>query len=781
VSAGAAAATDSVAYNGGPVAHSMTGVLVDWGPSINSMYTDERSGDPGFVKYLAAESGSTGDIGGVLAQYMDSGGHNAANAASYGQQVEITPSVTATTIYDSQIKNELISQIGAAHLPHPTGNGLGTIYLVLFPNGDTECIDSQTCSANAPDPSTAAFCGYHSSTQLSDGTHVLYAVFPDNTTGPMSTGCGTAPTLMGDHTATVSHEWSETVTDPLGNAWWVSNPSSPDYQNEIGDNCNQLMASEGDWTVQQEWSNRDGNCLASEPSYSAPTASFLAPGAAAPSQQVDFDASSSTDPSADRTAISGTSYGISSGIASYEWNWGDGTTSTSSSPTATHAYTATGNYQVSLTVTDNLGFTSTVTHSLSITTGTISPWAATGGVTGASDTGATVEGTINAENQSVQYQFVYGSSPGSLTDATPLTPGPSGQADMPVSAILADLSPTTTYYYRLDVLAGGQTYSGSVRSFTTNATPPPPQTPIIVTGTASQIGANGAFISGTINPGGAQPVTYHFSYGTSSSNLGSTTWQSTGLSGTTSTPITSFLSGLAAHTTYYFRLDLSLGGQTHSGEVHSFTTRAPAPGVSTGAATSVSSGAATVSGRVAPNGAPTSYLVEFGTTTAYGHSTASLPAGSGTASLPVTATLSGLRPRTLYHYRLVAMSDAGTSVGGDRTFATWAPPAQPPRFGFVVHSERSGKLLVRFLCSKACSARFAVMLAPPRVSRFTPVAVTLARASGSIRSRGWGKVTLRFGSSVRRRHRPLKLRVLGYAFSRGSARTAPTAELVVLR
>ena len=130
--AAAAASADTgypVTYFGGPVAHSMTGVIVDWGPDINPAYTDATTGDPGLIKYFAASSGATADFGGVLAQYMDSSGENAANEVSYGNQFEIAPSVTGTTIEDGQLQTELVKQIDAGHLPTPAGTGLSTVYL----------------------------------------------------------------------------------------------------------------------------------------------------------------------------------------------------------------------------------------------------------------------------------------------------------------------------------------------------------------------------------------------------------------------------------------------------------------------------------------------------------------------------------------------------------------------------------------------------------------------------------------------------------------------------
>lgn len=81
----------------------------------------------------------------------------------------------------------------------------------------------------------------------------------------------------------------------------------------------------------------------------APQASF---GVTTDQKRVDVDGSQSSD--ADGT------------VASYDWNWGDGSTH-GSGVTATHTYAQTGGYTVTLTVTDNDGAQSVVTHDVTAT------------------------------------------------------------------------------------------------------------------------------------------------------------------------------------------------------------------------------------------------------------------------------------------------------------------------------------------------------------------------------------------------------------------------------
>jgi hypothetical protein len=77
---------------------------------------------------------------------------------------------------------------------------------------------------------------------------------------------------------------------------------------------------------------------------------------------------------------------------------------------------------------------------------------------------------------------------------------------------------------------------------------------------------------------------------------------------------------------------------------------------------------------VNPNGTATTWYVEYGTSTSYGSKTSSVSAGSATSSVAISATLTGLKPGTSYHYRVVATSSGGTARGADGLLTTSAAP-----------------------------------------------------------------------------------------------------------
>lgn len=210
--------------------------------------------------------------------------------------------------------------------------------------------------------------------------------------------------------------------------------------------------------------------------------------------------------------------------------------------------------------------------------------------------------------------------------------------------------------------------------------------PSVTTGSATSIKNTSATVNGTVNPEG-QTTHYAFQYGTTSAYGHETALISAG-AGTKTVNVSSGLGGLSAGTTYHYRIiAISTGGVATGADATFKTTGTPPPppppkpGVATGGVVTVTPGGATLTGQVAPNGRPTAYYFEFGTTTAYGFQTSPQSAGSGTTIKAVSSPpLSGLAPNTTYHYRLDAVSDGGTALGADQTFRTAPLPPGASRF-----------------------------------------------------------------------------------------------------
>jgi hypothetical protein len=94
------------------------------------------------------------------------------------------------------------------------------------------------------------------------------------------------------------------------------------------------------------------------------------------------------------------------------------------------------------------------------------------------------------------------------------------------------------------------------------------------------------------------------------------------------------------------------------------------PAVTTGAATSVAYGSATLTGTVNPEGEASIYYFQIGKTTAYGGQSAPVGLAAGKTAVAAVGMVGGLAPVTKYDYRLVAVSAAGTTLGAAKTFTT---------------------------------------------------------------------------------------------------------------
>jgi hypothetical protein len=122
----------------------------------------------------------------------------------------------------------------------------------------------------------------------------------------------------------------------------------------------------------------------------------------------------------------------------------------------------------------------------------------------------------------------------------------------------------------------------------------------------------------------------------------------------------------------------------------------------TGAPANVTATTATLVGAVNPEGGPARASFQFGTTTAYGQTTAPLSIAPANVAVPFLAQLAALPPSTTLHYRAVASTDFGVKFGPDHTLTTAAttttppPPVKdtkPPTVRLRILTTRLGKLI----------------------------------------------------------------------------------------
>jgi hypothetical protein len=309
----------------------------------------------------------------------------------------------------------------------------------------------------------------------------------------------------------------------------------------------------------------------------------------------------------------------------------------------------------------------------------VAPDVSSGAVSNITATSATLTGTSDPDDTSTTYQFQYGtsSSYGQLSPATPGVVG-SDATTHDLTANLTELTPRTTYHYRLTATNSVGTNYSEDRTFRTPELAPtvanqPPQ--------AAGIGRTTATLPATVNPEGS-PTTYYILYGpTSDYGFVSPSISAGSSSGDENVSLS--LNGLKPDTTYHYAVGVTDEGGTVISSDQTFTTGSPTPPlVSTGAASGVDQSDATLAASVDPQGEETTYEFQLGTSTSYGleQSGSALAAKGGAQAVSVVFT--GLERATTYHYRIEATNADGTSYGVDQTFTTPGSPlttlAAPP-------------------------------------------------------------------------------------------------------
>jgi hypothetical protein len=121
--------------------------------------------------------------------------------------------------------------------------------------------------------------------------------------------------------------------------------------------------------------------------------------------------------------------------------------------------------------------------------------------------------------------------------------------------------------------------------------------------------------------------------------------------------------------------------------------QAAPPSLGAVSATDIQGVSALLKGSVDPEGLVTTYAFEYSTQPSFSGAlkTPSSPAGQGTVPRPARVAISGLSPKTTYHFRLLATSSAGTTTGAPATFTTTAGFGfKPGTEGFAIAAVADG-------------------------------------------------------------------------------------------
>jgi hypothetical protein len=219
-------------YRGGPLIQAVEVFTVFWGAAW------QQSPQDALAQRLNQffDTILTSALIDQLAEY-DAGGQTIGHGRRVGTTTLTTPA-PRHSVSDTALQRLLNEQIASnAAFPQPTAN---TLYFLYLPPGTTVTQGgSRSCQA---------FCGYHSDIN----GQIFYAVMPY----PGCAGCvgGLAPADA--LTSTSSHELCEAITDPIPGQGWYD-----DTHGEIGDICAWQTRQLAGYTVQLEWSNRQGQCV----------------------------------------------------------------------------------------------------------------------------------------------------------------------------------------------------------------------------------------------------------------------------------------------------------------------------------------------------------------------------------------------------------------------------------------------------------------------------------------------------------------------------------------
>ena len=236
-------------YNGGKIVEAPEIVAVRWGNAGPTLQ--------GWGEVYRVLSGA----------YMNALKEYDTSAQHYGRgksvnEIGISPASASTSLSAADVEAEIQRQVTNGVLPKPDDN---ILFFILLPSNTTFSIGGQTSCVN--------FCAVHTSAQINVGGSMLqvrYAVFPEPSNDGCNGNCSPGEPFQQIQT-TISHEFTEMVTDPDPRTGW----DDPNPKNdEIADICSCAeVGGSSQWTwdtcqgwsggiiVQKEWSNQQNQCI----------------------------------------------------------------------------------------------------------------------------------------------------------------------------------------------------------------------------------------------------------------------------------------------------------------------------------------------------------------------------------------------------------------------------------------------------------------------------------------------------------------------------------------
>ena len=251
-----AAGTNGISYHGGPVMTGTNTTYVIWygnwsGNSATTILTD-------LFKTIGGSSYFN-----INTTYTNAAGTRISNIANYGGSTTDNYS-QGTSLSDAQVAAVVSSAITSGRLPRDASG----VYFVLTSSDVTA--SSGFCTQ---------YCGWHRNTTVS-GTSIKYSFVgnPDRCpTACEAQSTGPNGNAGADGMASIiAHELEETVTDPLGTAWYDSRgyengdkcawTFGTEYTASNGSKYNMTFSKSGattrNYLIQQNWVNASGGYCA---------------------------------------------------------------------------------------------------------------------------------------------------------------------------------------------------------------------------------------------------------------------------------------------------------------------------------------------------------------------------------------------------------------------------------------------------------------------------------------------------------------------------------------